>query len=292
MLPGLHRLLWGVAVAAGIVVAGSTVAGAEENTLVITDPVNEVPEVLDPEPGDLARLASDSAGTWHVLIQVSNSDFGIETSADGGPTVFEALPSVGVFDTLEERLQWTNAQFRCAVDPQCEGTPLTPDGEAFGTEFLQLVRLYDEQTGTIAHYVEHASLVGKEPAQWLSEQAALTLAIPFAPMGPGDRAIWVGYTYLYTSDMEGTLVQFAPEAMAVTEVSVTVPEPPISEDSDPRSGDTLPLGTVDETTNQLPSWAPATVLGVSTLAVLGLGMWVVLRRLRASTRARRDSATL
>ena len=268
-------------------------AWAEDTAILITEPVNEVPVVLEPKPGNLARLAPDSGGTWHVLLTVSNSDFGFLSDESESEALFEALPSVGVFDTIDDRLQWTNAQFRCAVDTQCEGVPATKDGRAFGEEFLQLIRLYDESSGAIAHYVEHAYQRGQEPAEWLSEQETLTLAIPWAPLGEGEHTLWVGYTYLFSSDMEGSLVQFAPEAMAITEVTLRVPSPP-TDDVAPGAKDLLPGESEEREDQSSSAWSAVPGVLLATVAV-GLGavvVWVVVRRLSRASRAARRGDTL
>jgi hypothetical protein len=262
--------------------------GQDSTDLLVVDSLPfDPPSVLEPGPGEVARIVQDGVGDWYWLLTITNGEFDPAFVADEGVVVFESLPSVGVYDTVAERLAWTNESFACSVGTDCVEPALTADQNAFGGDFVRLPKLYDEDTGAIAYHVEHAYQVGQDPVEWLFSRETLTLAIPLDPSPRGPTTIWVGYTYVYTDDMVGRQVRFSEEAMAVVTVEVTLPEPPVTPPTEEGVAPTAPL-----TESTLPSWVGPAGLGFVALIVLGAIVAMVTARVRSVTRDADDEENL
>lgn len=239
--------------------------------VVISEPFFSAPTVLSPLDDELPRVVQGPEGQWFWLLEVTNSDYQPGFSIDDGYVGFETLPSVGIFDTVAERLAWTNHTFACFVAESCEEPARTADQRAFGDDFVRLPKLYDETTGTIAYHVEHAYQVAQEPYEWLVSQETLHLAVPLAETPTGVIDIWVGYTYVYTDDLVGVPVRFTEDAMAITPHSVNVPPVPEQELGE------LPSEAEEETPG-VPLWVIQALLGiVGILAIFGIIALIVNR---------------
>ena len=234
------------------------------------------PTVVEPGPGEIARIVQDGMGEWYWLLTVTNGEYDPTYVAEEGVVVFETLPSVGVYDTVADRLAWTNESFACFVGTDCVEPGLTADQNAFGGDFVRLPKLYDEDTGVIAYHVEHAYQVGQDPVEWLFSRETLTLAIPLEASPRGPTTIWVGYTYVYTEDMVGREVRFTEEAMAVVSVEVTLPEPPAPPPNEDGVAPTPPPGE-----STLPPWVGPVGLGFVAVVVLGAIVAMVTARVRS-----------
>lgn len=259
---------------AGGLVAALVAAGIAHavDEVVISEPQFDAPRVMSPQPGEDAAVVTDSDGEDWWILEVTNSDYQPNFDIDTGYVGFETLPSVGVFDTVEQRLAWTNETFACFLDDSCDVVPRTEDQEVFGEDFVRLPKLYDATTGAVAYHAEHASLLGQEPYEWLVAQDTLSLAIPLDGTPTGGLDVWVGYTYIYTDDLVGVPVRFTREAMAITEVQVVIPEAGVPateiEASDQTSADGDPL----------PTWVVSAVVGlIGILLFFGLVALTVSR---------------
>jgi hypothetical protein len=268
----------GVFVAPAVALADDEVSFDLETVeeVIISEPFFDAPQVVSPEPGELAKVVQGPEGQWFWVLEVTNSDYQPRFSADDGFVGFETLPSVGVFDSVEDRLAWTNQTFACFVGTSCEEPARTADQQAFGDDFVRLPKLYDEPSGRVAYHAEHAYNIAQDPYEWVVGQETLHLAIPLAETPPGVIDIWVGYTYVYTDDMVGVPVRFTKDAMAVTAVTVAIP--PIPE------GDEAPVpdaAAADEATSQsegVPLWVVQGLLGiVGILVFFGLIALIVSR---------------
>lgn len=265
----------GSAMTAGVILAlmtpGSVFALDE---VVISQPQFEAPTVVSPAPGEPALVVTDSDGTAWWILEVTNSDYQPDFDIDTGYVGFETLPSVGIFDSVEERLEWTNETFSCFLDDSCDGVSRTADQVAFGDDFVRLPKLYNDSTGQVAYHAEHAYGVGQDPYEWLVSQDTLSLAIPLDPSPSGTVDIWVGYTYIYTDDLVGVPVRFTRDAMAVTPAQVTIPEAP---DGAGRGDESAADEPVTEG-GPLPTWVWSAVFGlVGVIVFFGLIAIIVSR---------------
>lgn len=267
--------------------AGEDTGRDSTDVLVIDALPLSPPTVVEPAPGEVARIAQDGMGEWYWLLTITNGEYNPTYVAEEGVVVFETLPSIGVYDTVAERLNWTNESFACSVGTDCEEPGLTADQRAFGGDFVRLPKLYDEDTGVIAYHVEHAYQVGQDPVEWLFSRETLSLAIPLEPSPRGPTTIWVGYTYVYTEDMVGRQVQFTEEAMALVTAEVTIPEPPASP---PIEEDVAPTPPLTEST--LPSWVGPVGLGFVAVVVLGAIVAMVTARVRSVAKDADDGETV
>jgi len=276
------------------------VAGAlaeEEPTsdsgVVISEPQFDPPSVVSPEPGDEVSMVQGQDGIWWWLLEVTNSDYQPDFDIDTGYVGFDTLPSVGIYDSIETRLEWTNQSFACFLDDSCDQLSLTPDQEAFGEDFVRLPKLVDPHTGTIAYHVEHAYEQGLEPYEWLVSQETLTLAMPWEPGPTGEVDIWVGYTYVYTDDLVGVPVTFTKEAMAITNTRVVIPTTPESGAID---SEDAPLEDVtpEDSGPAVPTWVTAAVAGLVGIVVFfgllafAVSRAVILARRRNGTNSGED----
>jgi hypothetical protein len=258
----------GSAVAGGIalaLIAQGSVFAVDE--VVISQPQFEAPTVVSPVPGEPALVVTDSDGTAWWILEVTNSDYQADFDIDTGYVGFETLPSVGIFDSVEERLEWTNHTFSCFLDDSCDGVARTADQVAFGDDFVRLPKLYVRSTDTVAYHAEHAYGVGQDPYEWLVSQDTLSLAIPLDPSPTGTVDIWVGYTYIYTDDLVGVPVRFTRDAMAVTQTRVTIPEAPdaVGQDAGSLADEPITEGA------PLPTWVWSAVIGlVGVIVFFGL----------------------
>jgi hypothetical protein len=203
----------------------------------------------------------NAEGEWFWILEVTNSDFQPGFEPADGFVGFETLPSVGIFDSVADRLVWTNETFACFVGTSCEEPATTADQRAFGDDFVRLPKLYLETTGVIADHAEHAYQAGKDPFEWVVSQETLAIAIPLVATPEGVIDVWVGYTYIYTDDLVGVPVRFTEDAMAVTAWSITTPDDPEGAGGG---------GT--------PAWVVQAVLGlIGILAFFGLLALIVSR---------------
>lgn len=261
--------------------------GQDSSEVLVVDTLPfDPPSVVEPGPGELARIAQDGMGVWYWLLTITNGEYNPNYVAEEGAVVFEALPSVGVYDTVAERLHWTNESFACSVGTDCEEPGFTADQNAFGDDFVRLPKLYDEDTGVIAYHVEQAYQVGQDPVEWLFSRDTLTLAIPLEASPRGPTTIWVGYTYIYTEDMVGREVRFTEEAMAIVTWEVTLPEPPSSPPIQEGVAPTTPLAE-----SALPSWVGPVGLAFVAVLVLGAIVAMVTARVRSVAREADDGET-
>lgn len=248
--------------------------------VLVTEPLLAAPVVLSPEPGRVARLVLGPENQWFWVLEVTNSEYQPGYDPDDGYVGFESLPSVGIFDSVEERLEWTNDTFTCFVSDVCSQPAQTADEAAFGDNFIRLPKLFNEVTNTVADHAEHAYQVGQDPYSWLLEQRTLSLAIPLSPTPTGAVDIWVGYTYVYTDDMVGKRVQFTSDAMAVTPATIIIDHTtPVTD------FDVLENGE-EEASSGIPPWVAQAVLGLVGIIVffglltLTVNKMVVLSRKR------------
>jgi hypothetical protein len=203
----------------------------ELEPLVVTEKVATAPQVVSPQPGEEARVVFGPGEELFWILEITNSDYRPDFA--GGAEFLDqaALPTVGVFDSIDMRLQWTNEAFACFAEASCAPPAQTLDQQAFGDDFVRLPKIFNETTGVVAYHVEHAYQMGQSPEQWVYSQQTLKLAIPWVETPGGDIEVWVGYTYLFTEDMVGKKVSFTEEAMAITYSTVRIPLPP--EDTGP-----------------------------------------------------------
>lgn len=274
----------GVFVAQAVALADDEVSFDLETVeeVIISEPFFDAPQVVSPQPGELATVVQGSEGQWFWVLEVTNSDYQPGFRADDGFVGFETLPSVGVFDSVEDRLAWTNQTFACFVSASCVEPARTADQQAFGDDFVRLPKLYDEPSGRVAYHAEHAYNLAKDPYEWVVGQQTLHLAIPLAETPPGVIDIWVGYTYVYTDDMVGVPVRFTEDAMAATTVTVAIPPIP-----DGDGAPVLDAAGAEEVTVEgegVPLWVAQGLLGiVGILAIFGV-ITLIVSRMVAITR--------
>jgi hypothetical protein len=280
-------MVWALVGGIGLAMASGTAIADEEVTydletveeIIISEPFFATPQVVSPQPGDVPLVVQGSDGQWFWLLEVTNSDYQPGFSADDGYIGFETLPSVGIFDTVADRLAWTNQTFACFVGTSCAEPVRTADQQAFGDDFVKLPKLYDETTGRVAYHVEHAYDIAQDPYEWVVGQQTLSLAIPLAETPTGMIEVWVGYTYVYTDDLVGVPVRFTEDAMAITYTTVDIPS--LSELGEDTAG-----GGADESEG-VPLWAVQAVLGVvGILAFFGI-IALIVSRMVAITRQNR-----
>jgi hypothetical protein len=244
-----------------VTVEEETVDSGTVDDLIITEPIFAPPTVVSPQPGEEPRIVQGPEDEWFWVLEVTNSDYQPAFVVDDGYVGFETLPSIGIFDTVSERLAWTNQTFACFVGTTCEEPKRTADQVAFGDDFIKLPKLFEPTTGRVAYDEEHAYFAGQELYQWIVGQETLSLAIPLAQTPTGVIEVWVGYTFVYTDDLVGVPVRFTEEAMAITYTTVDVPPVPGEE----------PDGGV-------PLWVVQAVLGiVGILAFFGIIAMIVSR---------------
>ena len=269
----------------GLVMASGTAIADEDITydletvdeIIISEPFFAAPEVVSPEMGETPVVVEGPEGQWFWVLEVTNSDYQPGFRADDGYVGFETLPSVGVFDTVADRLAWTNQTFACFVGTSCEEPQITADQVAFGDDFVRLPKLYDDTTGRIAYHAEHAYNIAQDPYEWVVGQETLSLAIPLAETPTGVIEVWVGYTYVYTDDLVGVPVRFTEDAMAITTTTVNIPA--VSDD-----GEVIGPDDADDT-GGVPLWVVQGVLGiVSVLLIFGLLIVIVRRAVIISRR--------
>ena len=209
-------------------------------------------------------------GELFWVLEVTNSDYQPGFRADDGYVGFETLPSVGVFDTVTDRLAWTNQTFACFVGTSCEEPVRTADQVAFGDDFVRLPKLYDEASGRVAYHAEHAYNIAEDPYEWVVGQETLSIAIPLANTPEGVIEVWVGYTYVYTDDLVGLPVRFTEDAMAITVTTVNIPA--LTESGEVIASD----GRSDS--EGVPLWVVQGLLGiVGILAFFGIITLIVSR---------------
>lgn len=219
-----------------------------DSGVIISEPFFAAPEVVSPLPGETPMVVEGPEEQLFWILEVTNSDYQPRFVADDGYVGFETLPSVGIFDTVADRLAWTNQTFACFVGTSCEEPQRTADQVAFGDDFVRLPKLYDESTGRVAYHAEHAYELGRDPYEWVLGQETLSIALPLAQTPAGVIDVWVGYTYVYTDDLVGVDVTFTEDAMAITYTTVNVPalpgvgQPAVSEAA--RGGEGVPLWVV------------------------------------------------
>jgi hypothetical protein len=229
--------------------------------VIISEPLFAPPQVVSPQPGERPLVVQGPEEQWFWVLEVTNSDYQPQFSADDGYVGFETLPSVGIFDTVSERLAWTNQTFACFVNTSCDEPARTADQVAFGDDFVKLLKLYVADTERVGYDEEHAYYAGQELYQWIVSQETLSLAIPLDQTPTGVIDIWVGYTFVYTDDLVGVPVRFTEDAMAITYTTVDIPPPP-----------------GDEPKREVPLWVVQGVLGiVGILAFFGLIALIVGR---------------
>ena len=235
----------------------------ELEEVVITEKVATTPQVVSPEPGEEARVVFGPDEQLFWILEITNSDYRPDFA--GGAEFLEqvALPSVGVFDSVEERLQWTNEAFACFAEASCPQPAQTKDQQAFGDDFVRLPKIFNETTGVVAYHVEHAYQMGQSPEQWVFAQPTLKLAIPWVETPGGEIEVWVGYTYLFTEDMVGKKVSFTEEAMAITFHTVLIPLPP--EDTSPAI--TAEPQAAEEEPERGSGWIAQLILGIVGILV-------------------------
>ena len=269
----------------GLVIASGTAIADEDITydletvdeIIISEPFFAAPEVVSPEMGETPVVVEGPEGQLFWVLEVTNSDYQPGFRADDGYVGFETLPSVGVFDTVADRLAWTNQTFACFVGTSCEEPQRTADQVAFGDDFVRLPKLYDDTTGRIAYHAEHAYNIAQDPYEWVVGQETLSLAIPLAETPTGVIEVWVGYTYVYTDDLVGVPVRFTEEAMAITYTTVDIPS--VSE-----GGEVTGAGVANGS-DGVPLWVVQGVLGiVSVLLIFGLLIVIVRRAVIISRR--------
>lgn len=252
----------------GVVTPGTAWADEEVNIdletvneVIISEPFFAPPQVVSPPPGERPLVVQGSEEQWFWVLEVTNSDYQPGFFAADGYIGFETLPSVGIFDTVAERLAWTNQTFACFVGTSCDEPTRTADQAAFGDDFVKLVKLYNPETERVAYDEEHAFYAGQELYEWVVTQETLSLAIPLAETPPGVIDVWVGYTFVYTDDLVGVPVRFTEEAMAITTTTVDVPPVP-----------------GDEPEGGVPLWVVQGLLGiVGILVFFGLIALIVRR---------------
>jgi hypothetical protein len=275
---------FGVFVAQAAAVADDEVSFDLETVeeIIISEPFFDAPRVVSPQPDELAMVVQGPEGQWFWILEVTNSDYQPRVNANDGFVGFETLPSVGVFDSVEDRLAWTNQTFACFVGTSCDEPARTADQQAFGDDFVRLPKLYDELSGRVAYHAEHAYNVAKDPYEWVVGQETLHLAIPLAQTPPGVIDIWVGYTYVYTDDMVGVPVRFTEDAMAVTAVTVAIP--PIPDGDGVSVGDAA--GPEEETgeSGGVPLWVVQALLGIVGILVFFGLIALIVSRMVAITR--------
>ena len=258
--------------------------------IIISEPFFAAPEVVSPGPGETPMVVVGPEGELFWVLEVTNSDYQAGVVAEEGYVGFETLPSVGVFDTVADRLAWTNQTFACFVGTSCEEPQRTADQVAFGDDFVRLPKLYDEATGRVAYHAEHAYNIAKDPYEWVVGQQTLSIAIPLAQTPSGVIEVWVGYTYIYTDDLVGVPVRFTEEAMAITAATITIPS--VTDTGDPiATGDaSLAQGQQngDGDSDGVPLWVVQGLLGiVGVLMIFGILVLIVQRAVIISRR--RDS---
>jgi hypothetical protein len=271
----------GVAGAQGIAMADEEVTIDLETVeeIIISEPFFDAPQVVSPESGQTPLLVQGPEEQWFWVLEVTNSDYQPDFRADDGYVGFETLPSVGIFDTVSDRLAWTNQTFACFVDTSCAEPARTADQQAFGDDFVKLPKLYNETTGRVAYHAEHAYDIGVDPYEWVVGQQTLSIAIPLAETPPGLIDVWVGYTYIYTDDLVGVPVRFTEDAMAITNTTVDIPS--LSELVEAGAD-----GNASES-GGVPLWVVQGVLGiVGILAFFGL-IALIVSRMVAITRQNR-----
>ena len=238
--------------------------------IIISEPFFAAPEVVSPEPGETPMVVEGPEGQLFWVLEVTNSDYQPGFLADDGYVGFETLPSVGIFDTVADRLVWTNQTFACFVGTSCDEPQRTADQVAFGDDFVRLPKLYDEATGRVAYHAEHAYNIAEDPYEWVVGQETLSIAIPLSGTPTGVIDVWVGYTYVYTDDLVGVPVRFTEDAMAITTTTVNIPE--VSED-----GEVITPGGTDDS-DGVPLWVVQALLGiVGILAFFGIIALIVSR---------------
>lgn len=282
------RFAGSFSLAVGVVVAGSAPALAddaetdiESEEVVIQEPFFAAPTVLSPGRGEAPNLVMGPEGEWFWILEVTNSDYQPGFRLIDGYVGFETLPSVGVFDSVAERLAWTNETFACFVGTRCEPPAQTPDQRAFGEDFVRLPKLYLPTTGVVAYHAEHAYQGGQDPFEWVVGQETLAIAIPLAATPQGVIDVWVGYTYVYTDDLVGVPVRFTDTAMAVTSWQVSIPGAP--DDGGPAAPGGGSAGETNRDDGGLPPWVAQGVLGiVGILAFFGILALIVSRMVALS----------
>jgi hypothetical protein len=270
----------GIVVTQGWAVATEDVSGDEEaeDEIIISEPFFAAPEVVSPGPGEVPMVVRGPDEQWFWILEVTNSDYQPDFDADDGFVGFEILPSVGVFDTVAQRLAWTNQTFACFVSTSCEEPARTTDQQVFGEDFVKLPKLYDTTTGVVAYHAEHAYSIGQDPYEWVVRQETLLLALPLADTPTGVIDVWVGYTYVYTDDLVGVPVRFTEDAMAITYTTVSIPSAPESETA---------LDAADVEEEGVPLWVVQAVLGiVGIVAFFGIIVLIVSRMVAITRQAK------
>lgn len=268
----------GVIAAQGVAIAEEEVSidleAVEE--IIISEPFFAAPEVVSPGPGETPMVVEGPEGELFWVLEVTNSDYQPGFRADDGYVGFETLPSIGIFDTVADRLAWTNQTFACFVGTSCDEPARTADQVAFGDDFVRLPKLYDEASGRVAYHAEHAYNIAEDPYEWVVGQETLSIAIPLANTPEGVIEVWVGYTYVYTDDLVGVPVRFTEDAMAITLTTVNIP-------SVTETGEVVASGDGDQSEG-VPLWVVQGLLGiVGILAFFGL-IALIVSRMVALTR--------
>jgi hypothetical protein len=270
----------------GVVWVQGTAVADEEVTIdletveeiIISDPFFSAPQVVSPAPGETPMVVQGPEGQWFWVLEVTNSDYQPGFSAEDGYVGFETLPSVGIFDTVADRLAWTNQTFACFVGTSCEEPLRTADQLAFGDDFARLPKLYDEATSRVAYHAEHAYNVAQDPYEWVVNRQTLSIAIPLAETPTGVIDVWVGYTYVYTDDLVGVPVRFTEDAMAITYTTVDIP-------SLLEAGEVTASGETGES-GGVPLWVVQAVLGVvGIVAFFGIIVLIVSRMVALTRKA-------
>ena len=259
---------WGMLGAAGAIADEEVTIDLESiDDIIISEPFFDAPTVISPLAGEIPMVVQGPEGEWFWVLEVTNSDYQPGFDPEDGYIGFETLPSIGIFDTVAERLAWTNQTFACFVGTSCAEPQRTADQVAFGDDFVKLPKLYDKSSGRVAYHAEHAYDIAQDPYEWVVGQETLSLAIPLAATPTGVIDVWVGYTYVYTDDLVGVPVRFTEDAMAITTLTVDVPAIPGEE---PEGG--------------VPLWVVQAVLGiVGIVAFFGL-ITLIVSRMVAITR--------
>ena len=272
----------GAVAAQGVAIADEEVTIDVEtiDEVIISEPFFPAPGVVSPGVGEVAMVVQGPEDEWFWVMEVTNSDYQPGFLADDGYVGFETLPSVGIYDSVSDRLAWTNQTFACFVGTSCEEPARTADQQAFGDDFVRLPKLYNPTTGVVAYHAEHAYQLAQDPYEWVVGQETLHLAILLAPSPTGVVDLWVGYTYVYTDDLVGVPVRFTEEAMAITYATVDIPSLPessVADNDDDNEGEGVPL------------WVVQALLGiVGILAIFGI-IALIVSRMVALTRNSRGT---